>query len=180
MEPGEILFTVECPEPSGPVVRSVRQAALSVERLRYYHDRLGRFETIFNEYVGRDFESYLSIFVRQEGDDLFATSLVWEVDDVGLLYLTDMRPSFDALAHFTFWDGRMRGRAPLLREAAVYAIKCLGFHRITAEIPMYIKPVVLSVVEQAGFVKEGRKRAVSLYRGNWFDATVYSLLDSEV
>lgn len=176
----ETILSIECTEPEGTVVRHVRRCYLSFDKLRELYDRLGKFEVLFNNQHGGDFQSFVSNFVVQIGPDTFEpTGLFWEVDDVGLLYLTGIKPGYEATAHFSFWDRRYRGREKLLKEMIRYNFEHLRLHRLVAEVPMFA-PALLAFVEKLGFVKEGRRRKTTWYKGQWFDSNIYSILRDEV
>lgn len=186
MESGAAVLEVECPEPEGKVVRRVEPVSLTAERLREYYDRLNEFPVLFNEHTG-SLEDFIRTFVRPRSDGLGvdATGLIWEVDDVGILYLTRLRPGVSAYGDFTFWDQRLRGREPLVREALRHVFERFGFHRIETEVALYARPA-MAFVERVGFKKEGRKREAVLYtpkdaeEPKWFDTNLYSILSHEV
>lgn len=180
VEQDEVVLSVECVEPKGAIVRHVRRCYLSFEKLRTLYDRLGQFEVLFNNQHGGDFKAFVSNFVAQTGPDTFEpTGLFWEVDDVGILYLTNIKPGYEATAHFSFWDRRYRGREELLKEMIRYNFEKLQLHRLVAEVPLFA-PALLSFTEKLGFVKEGRRRQTTWYKNQWFDSNIYSILRSEV
>jgi len=180
MDRGATIFTVECREPGGSVVRSVRPARLSTDRLRYYWEKLNQFDVLFNDEVRGDLRPFIETFLSGDSNSgVRANGLVYEVDDVGILYLTDLT-EVSAQAHFTFWDRRIRGRETLMRAMLEFGFKEFGFHRITCMIPLYSARWLSRTVEKAGFVKEGRAREVARYKGQWFDAIIYSVLRHEV
>lgn len=176
----DVILSVECAEPEGTVVRDVRRCLLSFEKIRELWDRLGEFEVLFNYQHDHNFERFVRNFiVQKENGEFEPTGLFWEVDDVGLLYLTDIRPEYEASAHFTFWDRRYRGREELLKQMIRYNFEMLNLHRLVVEVPMYA-PSLLAFVEKLGFVKEGRHRKTMWYKGQWYDSAYYSLLREEV
>lgn len=140
---------------------------------------------LFNELV-KTFDDWVQQFVHIRDDGkVEPTGLIWQVDDVGILFLTEIRPGHQALGHFTFWDGRLRGREELMREWIRYLFMKYDFHRLEAEVGLYAKPA-LNFVERIGLTKEGRKREARLYQPNgepepeWWDVNLYSVLESEV
>lgn len=179
MGQGNVVLEHRCDEPEGSVVRTVKRADLSLLKLREIYDRCSGFDVIFNDFVRNDIHEFVQIFLRQ-GDDgsIYPNGIVYEVDDVGILYLTNIRPTC-ALAHFTFWDRRIRGREGLIREMLKYAFEEFGFHRIEAEVALYSN-AAMRAVERIGFTKEGRKRKATRYKGEWFDLNFYSMLEHEV
>lgn len=180
MDNGNSIFNVICREPDGEVVRTVSPARLTIERLHFYYDKLREFPTLFNSWVTSEEEFYNSFLGHGPDGELVAKGLIWEVDDVGLFFLTELIPGQDGLGHFTFWDRRTRGREELLREMIRFVFQFLKLHRITVEIPLYTAPWLPRFVEKVGFVKEGRKREAALYEGQWFDVNIYSILSGEI
>lgn len=174
----EPVVSVVCQEPEGVFRREVRFAPLTIERLQKYRERLSKFPTLFNCFV-RDADDFVLSFISEDDGKLKANGLIWEVDDVGIFFLTDIYPAFQATGHFTFWDQRFRGREPLLREMIRYVFREFGFHRIVAEVPLYSAPT-LAAVERVGFVKEGRLRKAAWYHGQWWDVNLYSILREEI
>lgn len=180
VEQREAILEVECTERDGTYVRAVRPARLSVEKLRYYYEKLKDFDTIFNDFVANNFQAFISQFVVDGGDgNIAATGLIWEVDDVGIFRVTDIIPMHQAKVHPNFWDGRFRGREDLCREMCKYLFERYKFHRLVAEVPLYSKATAL-FAKRVGFEGEGRMREATLYKGEWFDMWLFSLLRHEV
>jgi len=173
-------LVVECVEPEGTFTRSVTPVALSTEKLNYFYDRLKEFDVVFNDHVPNSPGGFASIFVTVDENHVAqANGLLWEVDDVGILYLTHIIPGLSALAHFSFWDKRLRGREQLIREMIKLAFQKYGFQRIETRVALYANPV-LGAVERIGFVKEGRARKAVRRGGDWYDVNLYSMLREEV
>ncbi|KKL90951.1 hypothetical protein LCGC14_1899580 [marine sediment metagenome] len=182
-----MVLTFECIEPEGTVMREVRPARLSFETLKGYYDKLKEFDTVFNGYVANNIDAFIYSFVKGNGsEDLQATGIIWEVDDVGILYLTNISVGNDAYAHFNFWDRRFKGRENLIRGMMRYVMKEFDLHRITSEVGLFAAPWLPSALERIGFVREGRKREAIWYvpkgarEGEWFDSLIYSMLRHEV
>ena len=180
MDLGKPDLIVECNEPEGTFTRAVTPVTLSTEKLNYFYDKLKEFDVVFNDHVPNSPGGFASIFVTV-GEDykVTANGLLWEVDDVGILYLTDIIPGVSALAHFSFWDRRLRGRENLIREMIKLGFQKYGFQRIETRVALYASPV-LGAVERIGFVKEGRARQAVRRNGVWYDVNLYSLLREEV
>ena len=154
-----MVLTFECIEPEGTVMREVRPAVLSFSVLKGYYDKLKEFDTVFNGYVANNIDAFIRSFVKGDGSDgLAATGIIWEVDDVGILYLTDISIGNDAYAHFNFWDRRFKGRENLIRGMMKYIMEEFDLHRINVEVALFAGPWLPSALERIGFVKEGRKR----------------------
>ena len=172
------VLTIDCPEPEGLVTRTVSFTPLTIDKLREFWDKSSKFPTLFNQRVS-SLEVFLSSFISEGKDGKpKANGLIWEVDDVGILYLTDIYPVFQATGHFTFWDGRFRGRELLILKMLEYVFEEYGFHRIMTEVPFYTQPT-MGAVERIGFVREGRLRKATRYRDEWWDVAIYSMLREE-
>ena len=174
------VLTVKCSERDGPVVRHVRETKLSIGKLRFLFDKLSQFDTLFNDYTKGDFDSFLQKFLRIECDgNLTPIGLIWEVDDVGILFLTDFNTDIgEAYGHFTFWDRIYRGRADLCRRMIEYVFEDLNLRVLRTDVPLYAKPT-LFFVEALGFHHDGRFRSAVPYREQWFDVNHYSILREE-
>jgi RimJ/RimL family protein N-acetyltransferase len=179
MDFGKPVVTVRCNEPEGTFDRAVTPVALSTEKLRYYYDKLKEFDVVFNDHVPNTPGGFASIFVTVSEDlTVSANGLLWEVDDVGILYLTHIIPGLSALAHFSFWDRRLRGREELVRRMIQYCFLKYRFQRIETRVALYANPV-LAAVERIGFVKEGRARKAVRRGGDWYDVNLYAMLREE-
>lgn len=170
---------MRCDEPEGEVVRRVRFVELTMEKLLEFYNRLKEFDIIFNDDFPNDPIAFGQLFLNQSPNGFVqARGLIWEVDDVGILYLTNIGLK-SATAHFSFWDRRMRGRHELVKAMIKYVMLEYGFERIETRAGVHA-PRAITAVELIGFVKEGRLRKSVSYKGKLFDANVYSLLREEV
>jgi len=66
-----------------------------------------------------------------------------------------------------------------IRGAAEWAIRELGFHRVTAE-GMDDNPAVQKAITKAGFTLDGVKRSYIWRGGKWHDFNQYSILEGEL
>lgn len=179
MDEGRVILRVECCEPDGTYLRTVRLPVLTPERLKFYYEKSKQFDVLFTDHID-DFTSFANIFFSQVGDELEANGIVWEIDDVGILFLRDIRPGLSADGHFTYWDRRLKGREELLRQMLRYVFDTFKFHRIYVEVGLYAAHSVGAYLTRVGFKKEGRQRESVKYKGEWFDANQYSILEHEV
>jgi RimJ/RimL family protein N-acetyltransferase len=141
---------------------------------------LREFDVLFNDEVRQDLDSFIGIFLSGDGGNgVQANGLIWEVDDVGIIFITHITTA-SAQAHFSFWDRRIKGRESLIRQMLKWGFERFGFHRITCEVPLYAAAWLSRSVEKVGFKKEGRMREAVRYKGQWFDVNLYSILSHEV
>jgi len=179
MDDRTVILNVKCSEPEGEVVRSVKLAHLSVERMQFLWEKLKGFDTLFNDFVKDDYAAFVNHFVVQVNGQPVPTGLLWDVDDIGLFFLNNIIPHQSAEAHFLFWDSRFRGREGLCIEMLKYAFENYKFQRIKVEVPLYAYHTMDSV-ESLGFVLEGRMRKAILYHDKWFDMNIYSVLPEDL
>jgi RimJ/RimL family protein N-acetyltransferase len=158
----------------------MRKGDYSFDTLKLIWEKVQEFDTLFDDFYEKDFAKFVDAFVRQDAaGDFVATGLLWTVDDVGIFRLTDMVPLQSAHAHFLFWDRRFRGREGLIRAGLKHVFDKYKFHRIKVEVPMYAHKTLVAV-ERIGFKKEGRMREHVRYKGDWFDANLYSMLEGDL
>lgn len=173
------VVAVKCTEPDYSGYRVVRFVQLSRDKIREYYEKMKDFDVLFNDWIRGNPEAFTANFLRPMPDGrIGATGLIWEVDDVGILFLTDIIPGATASAHFTFWDRRLTGRQDLVKEFLAIVMDELHFRRVEVEIPLYAYPL-FSFVEEVGFKKEGRKRSAVLYKEQWFDTNLYSVIKED-
>lgn len=177
------ILSVRCDEPKGAVERHVFPLELTRENLDIFWAKARVYPTLFSAEIKEDFSKFLNVFLADDGyGKLSSRGLLWKVDDfVGVFYLTDIIPENDALAHFTFFDGRLRGRDEIVRDMIKYIFNRYKFRRLSAQVPLFAVPATQFFTEKiVGFKREGRKRQSSSYNGTWFDTMHYGLLAEEV
>jgi len=179
MDERDYVLEVVCNERDSKVVRFVRPTELSLKRLEFIWEKLKDFDVLFNDYVKGDFSAFVDHFVKQKDGELTAAGLMWDVDDVGMFFLNEIKPAISGTAHFTFWDQKFRGREVLCRKMLRYVFETYKFKRIEIRVPVYARHT-MAAVERIGFIQEGRLRDISLYKGKWFDTNLYSILPSDL
>jgi RimJ/RimL family protein N-acetyltransferase len=186
------IFSVECHEPEGPIKRTVYPMALNPQNIKTFWNKARGFKHLFGRELRDNFHEFASTLVSGENeDDLKANGLFWRIDDfVGIFYMTDIEPNVDAKVHYTFFDRRHRGRIDLVKTMIRYVFMKYGFHRLTAEIPLFATKIysvdepsinqgVLSFVQNVGFKPEGRKREAVKFDNDWFDVQHFGILKQE-
>lgn len=179
-ERSEPIMMVQCIERAGPVMREVRMAKLTPERMSFLWDKLGRFNVLFNDFTQGSFESFVSHFISQDAaGQIHPNGLIWDVDDVGIFILKEVKPHISAEAHYVFWDEVFFGREELCRRMLRYAFDSFKFQRIYTIVPVHATRT-LNAVERIGMVQEGRLRNTVLYEGKWFDSNIYGVLPDDI
>lgn len=98
----ELVLDAICNEKHGTVKRSVWEVDSLPERM----------QTISAMLAVRNFAE------RRYSRLLSHDTILYKIDDVGCVGVLNVIPGRSAEVHFTFWDGRMRGRETLLRSLA--------------------------------------------------------------
>lgn len=177
------VLQVKCGPPDD-ATHTVRQLILTPDNLRKFWEHARQFKMLFTQEIRGDFKKFLEVFLRDGPNGLECNGLFWVVDDfTGVLYITDIQPGVDAKCHFSFFDKRIRGREPLVREMLIHVFTKYQFQRLSVEVALYINAknsALLRFVEGLGFKLEGRKRSAALYEGQWFDVNLYGILRSEL
>jgi len=186
VEKDTVVLSVLCEEPEGDIVRHVRPMELSIENMKKFWDLAKDYKTLFTEEIRGDFGKFVNQMMKQtDSGSLEATGLYWVVDDfVGVFYMTDITMQgdqlLDALVHYTFLDGRHRGRLNLVKELLKFAFTKYGYIRLTTRVALYATRHTFIFVEKIGFKKEGRIRRAVLKEGEYFDVNSYGILKEEV
>ncbi len=173
------ILTVTCKEKKETFEREVRLTKLTVERLGYLWEKLQPFDTLFNDFVDGDFEAFVGHFLLNINGEIRPAGLMWDVDDVGMIFLNELKPGLSATAHFCFWDRRFKGRENLLKGMLKHAFETYDFRRIEVRVPHYASKT-LHAVQSLGFTSEGILREAALYKGEWYNVTILSMLWDEL
>ncbi|MHC4315910.1 MAG: GNAT family N-acetyltransferase [Planctomycetota bacterium] len=176
------VLTHKCHEPEGDFERSIRLMPLSMPNLKNFWDKARVHRTLFNEEIRGDFKEFLKVFLVENAvGEIEPTGLFWVMDDfAGVFYLSRIIPGRDAHAHVNMLDGRFKGREEITKRLLLHAFEKYSFHRLTVQVPVYIKPNVIRFIRRLGFVSEGRIREVVPYKGKWFDVFAFGILKDEI
>ena len=135
-------------------------------------------DTLFSDYTMGKVEPFLDI--------LFAPNAIiaeiYSIDDempLGSMMLNRVLVDFDALAHFTLWNGRARGKEPLFLEMMRMWMGEFRLRRMSTEVTGLSKGVI-RMIERLGFQHEGTRREASIHKGAWVDMEMYGILESEL
>jgi hypothetical protein len=135
-------------------------------------------DTLFSDYTRGRVEPFLDI--------LFAPNAIiaeiYSIDEetpLGSMMLNRVLVGFDALAHFTLWNGRARGKEPLFLEMMRMWMAEFNLRRFSVEVTGLSKGL-LRMVERLGFQHEGTRREGSIHKGAWVDLEMYGILESEL
>jgi len=179
------VLSVLCQEPEGDIQREISPLEFTPDTLKEFWEKARVYRTLFNQEIRKNYDVFLNLILRRglTEDSIEPTGLFWRVDPnfVGVFYMTNITPEQDAQAHYTFFDGRHRGRVDLCKQMLGYVFNRYNLRRLTVEIPLYATEKTHNFVSKSlGFRKEGRKRKAILFDNEWFDVIVYGLLREEV
>lgn len=177
-QPQTDSFEVEVTERGKKIIRTVRPLVFDTDSLYALWEKSKGLKTVFNDETRGDYKAFIEKFFATDSDgSLISRGLFWVVDDfVGIMYLTEIRPGVDAVAHFIFYDAVLNGRDVLVRALLKHVFEKYNFHRISAEIALYANPKIFTFVEAVGFKHEGRRRQYLFYNGKWSDLQLYYIL----
>jgi len=130
--------------------------------LQHILDNMITFETMFTDYQKNDNTRRASIAASLTKLDS-VTWEVWElenqlpVDLVGILHLSDIVPGQDAVAHYVFFDGDLRGKTTLLQRVLDWVFEdhpeagWRSLQRLTLTIPDYAYALARHAQHYLGF-----------------------------
>ena len=188
LESDEVLrITTEDPK-KGDVEYIITPFIFTQENVKRFWERSSRFPTLFNREVRSDFKRFLETLMARDAvtGAVHAKGLFWQIytdDDplVGVFYLSNIIVELEATAHFTFLDGRLRGRGPVAKKMMEYVFNTYKFRRLNVELPYFVGPAIFSFVKhQLGFIQEGKKRNAAMRDGNVFDVGLFGIIREEV
>ncbi|KKM74010.1 hypothetical protein LCGC14_1404650 [marine sediment metagenome] len=176
------VVTHTCHEPEGDFERSIRPMPLSVDNLKKFWEQAKEYRTLFNEEIRGDFKKFIDVFLYYDARNQVQTrGLFWVLDDfAGVYYMTKIVPGVDALCHVNMLDGRFKGREEISKRLLLHAFEKYGFHKLTVQVPVYIKPNVIRFIRNLGFVSEGRLRGLVYYHDKWFDVFSFGIFKDEL
>lgn len=180
MDETQAVFSAECYEPKGVVVRSVYPMPLTAKNLGEFWNRSKDYRTLFDTEVSGDFKKFCEMFISMDegSEHVWANGLFWRIDDfVGVFYMTHIQ-STDAQIHYSFFDRRHHGRQSLTRAMIKHVFDKYKFRRLSAEIP-YFANGTHGFVQEVGLVPEGRKRKAACLDNEWFDVKLFGILREE-
>lgn len=177
---GDPIFECECDEPEGIVKRKVYLAKFTREFLFAMWEKQRKYKTLMGKEIAH-FEQFLDFFIHQDKTGAIEPKgLCFVIDDLaGIFWLSDIHYPAYAEVHYTFFDGRHKGRLNLVRAGIKYAFDKWQFNRLYVRVALYAK-LPIRFVESLGFIKEGRLRQCVQYNNVWWDVNCYSLLKDEV
>jgi RimJ/RimL family protein N-acetyltransferase len=171
---------VLCSEPEGEILRNVWKFSFTKEHTLRLYEAASKFPVLFGRPL-ESLEDFTKFFIVQNlSGDAEPQGLIWVIDDfVGMFYLNEIS-DIEATVHYSFFDRRHKGRAPLVRAMLQKVFEDYGFVRLNVYIPAQAGMGPRKFVEQCGFRIEGRKRRASWWKDRWFDVHLYGILPEDL
>ncbi len=173
------LFTVQCQEGDKLVDRSIGPLIFTPENGLLFYERASKYPVIFGKPISNpkqfwDHFAYVNSAGLAELNGMF-----WCDPSLTIVfYITNIYPT-EADVHYTFLDGRQKGREELVKTMLSYIFAKYKYIRLNANIPLYAKSA-LHFARQLGFVEEGRKRKCAYWKGEYFDEIQFGMLAEEI
>jgi len=150
------------------------------ESLDYLWEKAGKYSFLFSD-ITREDRKRFDIAVLSPATIILT---VYQKTDpgrraVGVVLADSIKPEWDAKIHYLFWDKRQKGRQRVLLVALKWLMKEFMLKRVTAEIMQYAYSA-LRRAKKIGFMLEGRKRAGTIWNGNYADVFLFGLLTDEI
>lgn len=154
----------------------IRSMSLTPENIQQFWDKAKKFDTLFGKELKNSVEEFTNLFMSDGNVGLFFVLNDFD----GVFYLTDIAPEEDALAHYTFFDRKHKGREELVKKMLGFIFHRYKFNRLSAQIPNYATDQARHFVQKLGFVYEGKRRKAAQYKGDLYDVNLYGILHTEV
>lgn len=179
-----VLFSVECEERHKKVTHSVAEFICTLQNLLWLWNKCKNYKVVFGKEFQKIEEFQNIIMGFDVGQNCYVSKGLYYVIDpenpIGIFYINEIRPEYDALVHYIFFDRIHEGREVLVKKMLEYLFSTYKFHRLNAEIPHYANKKVREYANRVGFTFEGIKRKAAFYEDNWFNVSTYGILSNEV
>ena len=168
----DVLFSAVCKEGDERVERAARPMILTGDDVVRLWFKLSKFPILFASPQESNFKN----FTRMLNDEY---SILIEFPDVGMALITDIVPGTEARFHISFWDSRLKGREPLVRELVRWVIETLNVRRVSAPIRADAR-AMRAFMQRTGLYLEGILKNWIQKDHKFFDLHLYGIVDHEV
>lgn len=135
-------------------------------------------DTLFSDYTLGKVEPFLDVMFASNA----VVAEIYNIDEevpAGAMMITRVLKNFDALAHFTLWNGKVRGKEPLFLEMMRMWMREFNLRRLSVEVPGLHKGLI-RMIKRLGFQYEGTRREGSIHKETWVDLEMFGILESEL
>jgi len=150
----------------------VREASFSKEKLMKLWAKVKDFDKIYSDWDRCDEMSFYNRI-------LDPNTHVLEMDN-GILIIDNIYPNIRGQVHAIFWDGRLSNKTDKLKKCIVWAFHHFRLERMEAIIPEFSRALRRFITEKLHFTFEGRLRKRMLYKGEYTDSLIFSLIREEI
>lgn len=98
----------------------------------------------------------------------------------GMMILTNINENLYAEAHVIFWDRKLSPHLETIKKCIVWSFLEFNLQRLETITPEYTRTLNRFIESKLGFKHEGRMRKRMLYKGQFCDVHIHSLLREEV
>jgi RimJ/RimL family protein N-acetyltransferase len=175
------IFAVQCSDRSGDHMYSVRLLHEFGVGDGYFNPRkvselwsiARQNEVLFSDYTAGKVEPFLAILMNPASVWLEIFRIT---DDkpVGVAYISNVIPKFDAKGHFAVWDRIAGGREEIFWRIMEWMFEQYNLRRISAEAPVY-QSGVIRFTKKLGFKAEGTKKDGVLHKGKWMPLILFGI-----
>ena len=168
------LFSAECKEDGKDVVRHAYPYILDGAAVVQLWFQLSQFPILFASPQQSNFKN----FTRLLQDDY---SVMLRIDDIGIIMVTDIVPGVEARMHLSFWDSKLSGREPLVREAVRWIMDVLRVRRVATPVRADAR-AMRAFLERVGLYFEGALKnwITSEDSNKMYDLYLYGVTNTEV
>lgn len=139
-----------------------------IDKVRKLWDILGSINGLFDDYTRGQYDQFVQL--------LGARNTVWleRTDGNGILYLTSVIQGLSAVAHFVYWDKKLRGREQFTLDVLRWVMQEINLVKVNSYIPDYAV-TVRKFAERVGLRQEGKIRKWSYIEGKLYDIFIYGI-----
>lgn len=145
---------------------------MTFENIRHLWDRFSRHRVLIADFAHEDPRAFFAMILTK-------STIVLKVDDIGIIYLTEVVPGYTAIGHYFFWDRVSQGRHKLLLHVLKWCMDSFDLHRVSLDIPRHAY-AALHRTYKIGCRLEGVTRETVLHKGKWHDMFHFGILESEL
>lgn len=162
---------------------TIRPFEWNLARVEEYYHKFEKYH-IFSDDIPKDPEAFL-VYIGSAGTLWFEAVRCSDEVSVGLMYLTDLRPSWterryiSAFFHAITWDAKAAKRLPVAKAFIKTVFRIFGLHRLESAVPLKYGGAIRTL-KRLGFKEEGTIREGRRYNGVWFNVLLLSILEHEV
>ncbi len=167
-----------CKEGDTIVDREIGPLIFTPENGARFYEKASKYPVLFGKPISnpKQFWEHFVWFNRQNEPEL--NGMFWCDPSLTIVfYITNIYPT-EADVHYTFLDGRQKGREELVKTMLSYIFARYKYIRLNANVPVYATSA-LNFARQLGFTEEGRKRKCALRKGDYFDVIQFGILAHE-